>query len=327
MERQTKTLLQWHSAFYAGIQIEFEEEAQHLLFENEHMLGTRPMQIDILVIKKNSKRSINKNIGRIFKKHNIVEYKSPEDYLSVDDFYKVLGYACFYKADAKKVNEVKAEEVTISYVCSRYPKSVIHHCKDALHLKIEKKENGIYYIIGERFPMQILVTTELSEKNNLWLKSLTNKLKDSASAEKLVREYEKHQKENLYISVMEIIVRANAEKFDEVKKMCDALRELMKDEFEAIRQEVMIQGRAEGISEGLAEGILQGRAEGISQGLAEGLAEGRAEGRAEGSQQKIEELILKKIIKNKSIEQIADELESEVDEILLTYQKLKKQAV
>lgn len=102
-----------------------------------------------------------------------------------------------------------------------------------------------------------------------------------------------------------------AEKFDEVKKMCDALRELMKDEFEAIRQEVMIQGRA--------EGILQGRAEGISQG--------RVEGRAEGSQQKMEELILKKIIKNKSIEQIADELESEVDDILSTYRKLKEQAV
>ena len=32
---------------------------------------------------------------------------------------------------------------------------------------------------------------------------------------------------------MELIVRANKQKFEEVKGMCDALRELMKDEIEA----------------------------------------------------------------------------------------------
>ena len=37
----------------------------------------------------------------------------------------------------------------------------------------------------------------------------------------------------LYRSVMELIVRANKQKFEEVKGMCDALRELMKDEIEA----------------------------------------------------------------------------------------------
>ena len=43
----------------------------------------------------------------------------------------------------------------------------------------------------------------------------------------------KHQKNALYRSVMELIVRANKQKFEEVKGMCDALRELMKDEIEA----------------------------------------------------------------------------------------------
>ena len=32
---------------------------------------------------------------------------------------------------------------------------------------------------------------------------------------------------------MELIVRANKQKFEEVKGMCDALRELMKDEIDA----------------------------------------------------------------------------------------------
>ena len=91
-------LLQWHPAFYADIQIEFTNDTENLQFENEHQLSTKPMEIDI-VIKKNTDIPLRTNIGRIFRKYNIIEYKSPNDYLSIDDFYKVYGYACFYKAD------------------------------------------------------------------------------------------------------------------------------------------------------------------------------------------------------------------------------------
>ena len=50
------------------------------------------MQIDELVIKVHDNEKIQKNIGRIFRKHNIVEYKSPEDYLTINDFINVYGY-------------------------------------------------------------------------------------------------------------------------------------------------------------------------------------------------------------------------------------------
>lgn len=50
--KQDKTVLQWHPAFFADIQIELQEDADSLIFENEHQLGTKPMEIDVLVIKK-----------------------------------------------------------------------------------------------------------------------------------------------------------------------------------------------------------------------------------------------------------------------------------
>ena len=96
MEEQPKKLLQWHAAFYAGIQIELEEEADNILFENEHMLGTKPMQVDVLITKKDAQKSIHKNIGQIFRKYNLIEYKSPDDYVCVNDYHKVLGYAHFF---------------------------------------------------------------------------------------------------------------------------------------------------------------------------------------------------------------------------------------
>ena len=42
------------------------------------------------------------------------------DYLSIDDYYKVYGYAYFYKADRVPVNEVFLEELTISLVSGEY---------------------------------------------------------------------------------------------------------------------------------------------------------------------------------------------------------------
>ena len=64
--------IQWHPAFDAALQIELEDEAEYLEFEPEHLLSKKPMQIDVLV----------KN------EYNIIEYKSPDDKLNIDDFYK-----------------------------------------------------------------------------------------------------------------------------------------------------------------------------------------------------------------------------------------------
>ena len=162
LQDSKSTLLQWHPAFYAGIQIEFAEEAEKLQFENEHQLSKKPMGIDVLIIKKQNEDKIEKNIGRIFRKYNIIEYKSPEDYLSIDDFYKVYGYACFYKSDAPKANMIRSNEITISFVCKNRPEKLLKHLRQERQLDIIKVEDGIYEICGAYFPMQLLLTVTLS---------------------------------------------------------------------------------------------------------------------------------------------------------------------
>ncbi len=52
LEKREQKVLQWHPAFYAGLQIEFKEEQDKLIFENEHNLSTKPLQVDVLIIKK-----------------------------------------------------------------------------------------------------------------------------------------------------------------------------------------------------------------------------------------------------------------------------------
>ena len=243
---QKEQSIQWHPAFLAGMQIELGEEANHLSFESEHQLGTKPMAIDIL-IKKEKEREIKKNIGQIFRTYNVIEYKSPRDYLSVDDFYKVYGYACFYKSDSANINSILIEELTITLVSIHYPRKLIDHLKSVRKYRVCKKEKGIYYVYGDKIPIQILVTSQLDEEENLWLRSLTNNLHESQMARKLLTEYQKHEKNVLYQSVMDVIVRANPEPFrEEAEDMCEALMELMKDKFEEKFEEERNEGEKAG---------------------------------------------------------------------------------
>lgn len=163
--------LQWHPAFAAALHIEFEEELDEIDIREEHLLSKKPMQVDVLIIKKEKDTKIRKNIGRIFREHNIVEYKSPDDVLTINDFYKVYGYTCFYQSDTKKVMEIDPEELTITFVCSHYPRKMMQHLEWVRGLSVEYQQNGIYYILGDAIPMQLLVTKELSREENYLQKS------------------------------------------------------------------------------------------------------------------------------------------------------------
>ena len=97
----------------------------------------------------------------------------------------------------------------------------------------------------------ILVTSQLDPSENLWLRSLINNLHERQMTSKLIDEYRKHEKNVLYQSMMDVIVRANTQQFNrEDKKMCEALRELMEEEFEAERGKARSEGMEEGIKEG-----------------------------------------------------------------------------
>lgn len=231
-ENMDNRLLQWHPAFYAGIQIEFGDEVNKLIFEQEYNLSTKPLQIDVLIIKKNYDGEIHKNIGKIFKSYNIIEYKSPTDYLSVDDYYKVNAYAYLYKSLNNSVDEIKIYDLSITFVCRHFPRDLFTHLKKVRDLNIEKIADGIYYVNRDVIMTQILITSELSEKENFWLHYLTNDIKDIETIEKLTAEYSKHEHNELYKSVMNVIIHANQQKFEEVKFMCEALKELFADELE-----------------------------------------------------------------------------------------------
>jgi hypothetical protein len=209
--------ISWHPAFFEAIQLELDEYSQYLQFISEYQLTTEPLRIDVVIIKKFTDIPIEKNIASIFRKENIVEYKSPDDYVSVEDFYLVYGYACLYV----KINKVDITDITLTFVESRYPRELLAHLEEIREYKVEEKWPGIYIISGDIIPIQIIDSRRLSGVENIWLKDLDNELK-APEIRRITAEILRQGKSAQIGAYLDAISRANKESLQEAIKMSDS---------------------------------------------------------------------------------------------------------
>lgn len=258
--------LQWHPAFCAAVRLEFNEDMEELEFYSEYNLSRKPLQIDMLIVEKNRNVRLRNQIGHIFRQNNIIEYKCPGDVMSIDDFYKVVAYACMYKALGERVDAVKADELTISMMRESYPASMAAMLNKQ-GIGIEKVYDGIYYLKNFFIPTQIVVMKELSPglHNSFRVLSRNAKRKDIETFVKDVESYiGKSEKADADAVLLQVSMSANYELYDKVRRentMCEALRRLMKDEIE----ETLEKATKEAIQTGLEKGMEEGRAEGQAQ--------------------------------------------------------------
>ena len=245
-------LLQWHDGFHASLQIELRGEAAQLEFYSEHELYKKALRVDTLVIKNSDDTPVQKKIGKIFRKYNLIEYKSPGDYLNINDFYKVYGYACLYQSNTEKTHEIAMKDVTITFVCSHYPRKMLKILKEERKIEAEQIENGIYRLKNDSIAMQILVTWQLSAEENRWLTSLTRNLPMNENTKMLLREYQRNKGSILYQSAMDLIMQANKGIMEEDGSMvCDVLKEIFADEWK--EKELQMQERESRMREKASE--------------------------------------------------------------------------
>ena len=77
-EKQPSAKIQWHPAFCAAAELELRSNKGDLEFKREYNLSKKPLQMDLLIIEKRKGVQIQNEIGKIFRGHNIIEYKSPD---------------------------------------------------------------------------------------------------------------------------------------------------------------------------------------------------------------------------------------------------------
>ncbi len=255
-----KATIQWHPGFYSAAELELISDKDVLAFQREYNLSKAPLQMDLLIIKKLADVRIENEIGRIFKRYNVVEYKSPEDGLSIDDYYKTVGYACLYKGFGDTVDQIPARELTVSIFRESCPRELLKALKKE-GLEVSERFPGIYYVEGNvLFDTQIVVTGQLSREAHSGLRILSR-----SAREEDIRDFihkatfltEPGDRDNVE-ALLQVSISANGKVYDTVRRdfvMCEALRKLMKEELEEER----IKGRERGMAEGRAEGRAEGK--------------------------------------------------------------------
>lgn len=234
--------IQWHPGFVAAMNLELADYRDKLIYEKEYNLNTKPLEIDLLVIKKDRDLQITNKVGKIFRGHNIMEYKSPQDHLNIDTFYKTGAYASLYKAYGETVDQRKADDITVSIVRETRPEGLFQYFRNH-GIGMTNPYKGIYYIQDAiLFPTQIIVTRELEKENHTWLKALSDQMeKQEIKAlleciHHLTQEFDRE----LADSVLEVSIKANQAVVEELKgdeSMCQALLEIMEPEINKIVDE------------------------------------------------------------------------------------------
>lgn len=288
----------WYPGFASAMQLELSAYRDVLTFETEHELNRQPLRIDLLVVKKNPNVHIENDVAAAFRGHNVMEFKSEQDSLTIDDLSKALAYGHLYKSYGPTVDAIRFDDVTVTLVRRRRPEGLFASMASYGH-EAAASAPGIYRLGGLGLPVQVVITDELDPANHIWLASLasdleTIQLKRLASTAAALED--KGSRE-LAEAVMDVVTMANSDAVERLKKEDDVyktLREIMQPEIdEAVakaRLEAAVEaateagaiGMEKGMERGMEKGLKKGMERGMKKGLEQGLEQGMEQGRQEG---------------------------------------------
>lgn len=243
---------EWHLGVKPAVDLELAEERENLSYYREFNLNQQALEIDLLIIKKEGDQPIKNEIGRLFRKYNIIEYKSPKDELNIDTLYKVGAYTSLYKAYGDTVDERRADEITTSLIRKAKPVKLFRYFEEH-GIRLENPFKGIYYVKDSvLFPTQIVVTKELNPKEHIWLTALSDGMHKQQLKDLLVKVESFHTKldRELADAVLGVAIKANWQVAQELRgdgNMCEALMELMEPEINKIKESVREETTQQGI--------------------------------------------------------------------------------
>ena len=231
-----KVAIKWHPAFCSAAEFDLRKYKGDLEFYPEYQLSKEPLQMDLLIIEKVNDKPIDNDIAQIFRKYNVIEYKSPDDGLNIDDFFKTIGYAALYKGLADIVNKYPANEITVSLFREKEPVKLFSILKK-MGMEVRQVSSGIYHVLGNTlFPVQIVVTEKISSQEHSALKILSKNVNPDDIRIFLADTDNAKDEHNNVDSILQASISANEHAYETVRRenpMCEALRRLMKDEIEA----------------------------------------------------------------------------------------------
>ena len=188
-----------------------------------------------------------------------LEFKSDYEYVRIEQEHNLSKEPLRIDLLVLKVNNTDRKfSNEIGHIMKTY--NIIEYKSPKDGAVIEQKFPGIYYITGNTlFPVQIVVAKELDKQTHSSLRVLT----DNADIEDVetflqnsVKANEPWEREDID-AVLQASVSANKELYEAIRRdsgMCQALRELMKDEIEDAEKRAEKRGEIRGERRGEKNG-------------------------------------------------------------------------
>jgi hypothetical protein len=155
------------------------------------------------------------------------------------------------------------DDITLTFLRSRRPRKLLRELSEKGYT-ITEPYAGIYYIQKDTYlKTQIIVTEELEPKEHVWLRALTDRLKEEDARRLALATRDLSLKGDVdnADAVIQVSMKANEaiyEKMREDEIMCEALREFFEPEIEQRLKEANESGIQKGMQQGLQCGIQQG---------------------------------------------------------------------
>lgn len=260
----------WHPGFASAMQLELMAYRDSLVFETEHELNRQPLRIDLLVIKKDEGVRIDDDIASAFRGHNVLEFKSERDGLTIDDLCKTLAYALLYKAYGGSVDAIGLDDVTVTIARHRMPSHLVQVLAEH-GFGVSERARGIYSVAGLVFPVQLVITSQIDPREHIWLSSLAAGVVEPQLRELIeaARSIKDEQGRELARSVLSVVTQANndtveamSEEEDMYKTLYEILQPRIDKDIQKAREEARVEGAIQGMTEGMKEGMKQGTTEG-----------------------------------------------------------------
>lgn len=171
MEKDPKVYTAYH--FYLSYLLEYLLKDHGYEVEPLVKVGTLPLEVDIIIIKRYSKKAkteFNKLdfLFRLLRDFNLIEFKGPTDTLGWQDYLHLTAMTDLYRI---KIEHPASDDVRLFTIASTIPEDY-HNFLKINHLELKKEMKGLYAVTGvTNYSHYILVLNELDpdQKNEVIL--------------------------------------------------------------------------------------------------------------------------------------------------------------
>ncbi len=191
------------------------------------------------MVKKNPNVTIKRSYAMLWRKYNIIEYKSWKAPLNMHVLAQAHTYANAVLYRGTKLEPVEVEDLTVTIFRHSYPRKFFKECRRR-GWKVRKTYPGVYEVEGFSYiPTQVVV---LKSVDDPMLRTLVPgaKKEDIEKVLEVIGERKDDYFQQLGKDVMDLLWETNGETMEELKeegKMKGSVLELFKDEIAQEREE------------------------------------------------------------------------------------------